>query len=187
MEKYYYFVSELPALMFGQKSSVGCDYFLSEAAKWCTSRDYRLLSQLTLTADSVEKGPVLLRGYQQFDIKVRQELAAFREAKQKGEDFSSGFLPDSILKEKNPLQREKNLMKYYWDFLDSRESGHYFDFEYLAIYYLKLLILRRLQETFDKEKGIRVFEDVVSVDLGEVVQEYIEPDQMNQMKKNQIG
>ena len=57
---------------------------------------------------------------------------------------------------------EQMIERIRWNFLDSLESGNFFDLNFLVIYFLKIQILERLQ-SFDKEKGKKVFEAMCEV------------------------
>jgi len=52
------------------------------------------------------------------------------------------------------LEAEKTLDQARWEFLDSLSIGHYFDFNYLLSYLLKLKILERWDriQRADKER-----------------------------------
>ena len=45
MDKYYFLISELPYLLFGQKPNLTARYFLEEAFKWLTSADHESIIQ----------------------------------------------------------------------------------------------------------------------------------------------
>jgi len=73
--------------------------------------------------------------------------------------------PIQIIQEgKNPLEIEKRLMRAQWDFLEEQEIGHFFDLDFLIIYYLKLQILERMF-SFNKEKGQQNLEAYSLVEL----------------------
>ena len=48
MDKYYYFVSQLPFLTFGQESYIDRERFLDEARKWLSDKDFSMISNVSL-------------------------------------------------------------------------------------------------------------------------------------------
>jgi hypothetical protein len=92
------------------------------------------------------------QSFQKFEYQLRSDVSAWRSSgENEGEVRPSGF-PVSVLREGNPLETEKRLLKIRWDLLDEAEKSHHFDLGFLVIYYLKLQILQMLSR-FDKEKG----------------------------------
>ena len=69
---------------------------------------------------------------------------------------------EGIIAQIDPLQREIMLAQKKITFLEDLEQGHDFDFEAVIVYYLKLVIMQRIQ-SFDKEKGRQVFEHLCEV------------------------
>jgi len=68
------------------------------------------------------------------------------------------------VREGDPLTVEKNLLLWRWQFLDSLEFGHYFDLEFLIMYYLRLQILKRLF-TFNKKIGREKYQQYLEMEL----------------------
>jgi hypothetical protein len=52
------------------------------------------------------------------------------------------------------LEAEKILDQARWNFLDALSFGHYFDFDYLLVYGLKLKILERWEKIQKADKEI---------------------------------
>jgi len=94
MDKYYYFASQLPLLIFGKKTYIARDYFLEEAKKWLSENDLKTLLQVSLAYLELEnianKG---LKEYLEFERSLREELAEVRSPA-----ASSGVKNLSILK-----------------------------------------------------------------------------------------
>jgi len=163
MDKYYYLISQLPVLYFDKESYMTTDYFLEEAEKWMSAGDYFLLSEIEINDVSLsKKSPRLWQNYQAFEYGLRSDLVLWRKARKAGQEHKPASFPTSIVKEGNPLEVEKKLLKLRWDFLDEMESEHHFDLDFLVSYFLKLQILRRLS-LFDKEKGLEKFQKICRV------------------------
>jgi len=165
MDKYYYFVAQLPMLFFGRETNMSMDYFLAEAEKWLSAKDFRLLSQVDINDFSLAgKFPPTLLNYKRFESSLRDDIFNWRLAKQNNQDYKPVSFPVSVIKEGNPLEIELKLMKLKWDFIDEMEHEHHFDLGFIILYYLKLQILRRLF-TFNKEKGLEKFQKLYEVNI----------------------
>jgi len=163
MDKYYYIVSQLPILFFDKETFITIDYFLQEAEKWLNKSDYALLSQIDLNDISLDKkGPKLWQQYREFEFQFRNDLAWWRKSLRVGQEYKPTSFPLSLVKEGNPLEVEKKLLKRKWDYIEAIEHEHHFDLEYLILYYLKLQILRRLS-FFNKEMGMETFHNIATV------------------------
>ena len=165
MDKYYYFVAQLPMLFFGRETSMSMDYFLAEAEKWLSAKDFKSLSKVDINNFSLAgKFPATLASYKKFESALREDIFNWRLAKQHDQDYKPVSFPMSVVKEGNPLEIELKLMKLKWDFIDEMEREHHFDLGFIILYYLKLQILRRLF-TFNKEKGLEKFQKLYEVNI----------------------
>ena len=172
MDKYYYFIAQLPFLKFTEKSYAEEEYFLTEAKKWLKDKDFLMLSQVNINFfQPKDKDNKVLRDYKDFERFLRQKIASFRApggmALAKGKTspeltFGDGF--NLNLRENTPLEIEVGLLRLRWQFIENLEGGHIFDLEALILYFLKLQIQKRLF-TFDKEKGTAVFDELSAAAL----------------------
>jgi len=165
MDKYYYFASELPLLKFTQATYIKRDYFLQEAGKWLSSKDFMVLSGADINDVSLKNHSFsVLIEYKIFERGLRDELRLWREALRTNRECA--ISPDlrKALTQGNPLDIEKNLLQLRWNFIEEKEEGHYFDLEFLILYFLKVQIIERLF-TFNKEKGMAKFEKLCEVHL----------------------
>jgi hypothetical protein len=107
----------------------------------------------------------ILGRWASFEIALRNELARLRGRRKKVDVLKFIRLPDdteayighlAMVAYKTPsiLEAEKTLDQARWEFLDSLSIGHYFDFNYLLSYLLKLKILERWDriQRADKER-----------------------------------
>jgi hypothetical protein len=139
MDKHYYFIAQLPALLFGQLPQIDRKYFLSEAGKWLSERGFRLLSQVDLS-DFVPSASDnrYLKEYKEFELDLRQSLASFRK---KSQDYRLRGQLNEALSGVSPLEVEKKLLRLRWDYVDSCQTENNFNLGYLVYYFLKLHIL----------------------------------------------
>ena len=164
MDKYYYMVSQLPMLQFDKEPAIDGEKFLEEAEKWLSGRDYRVLSQIDMREARVSRtGPACWRAYRVFEQRFRNDLAMWRRSTRGGDEVRFLSFPLSLVREGDPLEVEKKLLKHRWDFVDAMEGEHHFDLEFLILYAIKLQILERLSR-FNKEKGAEIFGDVVGAE-----------------------
>ena len=66
------------------------------------------------------------------------------------------------MKEGNPLDVEKKLLRIRWELLEAEEAEHHFDLGYLILYYLKLQILDKLS-VFDQDAGMETYNTLSKV------------------------
>ena len=99
-----------------------------------------------------------------FEIALRNELVRARAARKKIDPLKFIRFPDDpeayishvamvAYRSISVLEAEKILDQERWNFLESLSFGHYFDFDFLLVYVLKLKILERWDkiEKADKE------------------------------------
>lgn len=157
MDKHYYLISQLPTLYFDRETYLTVDLFLQEAAKWLAPAEYAMLAAVDINDVTIPRHcPAVLARYKEFERRVREDIASWRQAQRSGQDYKPSSFPASLLREGTPLEVEKRLLRLRWDFIEQQESEHHFDTDFLILYMLKLQILRRLF-TFDKEKGMELF------------------------------
>ncbi len=164
MDKHYYLISQLPTLFFDRETYLTVDSFLQEAAKWLPAGEYALLAGVDINDVTIPRHcPAVLASYKDFERRLRTEIASWRQAQRSGQDYKPSLFPATLLRDGNPLEVEKRLLRLRWDFIEQQESEHHFDTEFLILYMLKLQILRRLF-TFNKEKGMELFTRLCEVD-----------------------
>ncbi|MCD6134064.1 MAG: DUF2764 family protein [Candidatus Omnitrophica bacterium] len=159
MDKYYYLNASLPYLSFPQPPVFRREELLSCAEEWLGKKEQSILQESRFDNFRILPGePLILRRWKKFEYQLRKELSFWR---QKGRKSSGSELTES-LKDKNPLECEYELISRRWEFLDELEEGHFFDFDYLVIYSLKLSLLE-YWFSFNKEKGRLNFEALVEL------------------------
>ena len=158
MDRYYYLAATLPFLKFNEKTYLNRKGFLEEASKWLSASDFNILCKVDLDDFYFKRDDcAIVKEYKGFEKALREEIAATRKKQEK--ETAREFLKSYLL-EGSPLDIEKKLLRFRWDFIDEKEQDNYFNLEFLIMYFLKLQILERLF-TFDKDKGTVAF-DVLS-------------------------
>ncbi|MCI0494100.1 DUF2764 family protein [candidate division KSB1 bacterium] len=163
MDKYYYLIAELPTLFLGKEPNITVQKFLEEAQNWMDAKDYQALSQVDMNDfDAMKKINQVYDDYKLFENKIRTDIALWREAQKRDQEYKPSSFPVSAIKEGNPLEVELRLMEMRWQFIDELEREHHFDLGYLILYYLKLQILQRFF-IFNKEQGMKKFQKLCEV------------------------
>ena len=164
MDKYYYLISQLPTLFFDREAGMTLDAFFAEARKWLTARDLQRLQQVDMNDTGLARDPGVLGNYKRFEDALRRDLAGWRRARAGATEYSLPPHLNAIVKEGNPLDIEKKLLRLRWQFIEEMEREHHFDLAFLILYVLKLQILTRLS-IFDEEKGLSAFKKICEVSL----------------------
>ncbi|MCK5147081.1 DUF2764 family protein [bacterium] len=160
MDKFYYTIAQLPTLTFDKKPLLPTIEFLDEAEKWLSAREFSTLMAVDIRRMTPAKGDAgIYRRYQEFDLSFREALAQWRAGRKAGQEIKPFDLPLGLVKDGNPLEIEKKLLRHRWDFLDTQEECHYFDLGFILLYYMKLQILDWIDE-FDAQKGLATFQKV---------------------------
>ena len=163
MDKHYYLISQLPMLEFDRQSEMTIGLFTEEAQKWLRHADFiKLMHVYLFDTSHDDPGPGLLKRIKRFEYEFRNDLALWRRARSEGEEYKPESFSPTLLKDGNPLEIEKRLLMYRWDFIDHLEQDHHFDFSFLILYYLKLQILDKLS-LFDQERGMDTFREISRV------------------------
>ncbi len=172
MDKYYYLISQLPLLQFGEKTFLTRDSFLEEARKWLSEKEVKEIEKADL--DNLEARPEtsFLREYKQFELTLRREMASYREklseqdlaqiSKEKRVEHQENLLLTKEILDGNPLEVERKLFLYRWQQIDELAVGFNFSYQAVLAYFLKLQILEKMLE-FNKEDGIKEFDSLAEV------------------------
>lgn len=162
MREYYYLVSSLPMLEFGEKPTISYEDFLNSCRTQLSANDM----------DTIERAEEW-KEWGRFSIALRNEIAVFRATKKskdpvkyiRGEDNRDPLLVSSAhwaVNLDSPLEAEQFLDQLRWEKLEELSKCHYFDMDFLVTYALKLQILERWQ-TINLQNGMQVLETLVKV------------------------
>ena len=171
-KKYYYLVASLPYLEFNKDIAINKAKFLEECEKWLTPKDFELLSSADICSETAFLGTTdLFRTFKEKDDEITKELAAFREARRRGEEPRVEGNIRIAVEQENPLLMEREIEKIRWDYFEEVKTGHYFDINFLVIYFLQLQLMERLAG-FDKDKGESYFYKLCEVNYDQVCAEH---------------
>jgi hypothetical protein len=157
MPAYYtYLISSLPTLNFSGKAPFSLQEFFAKCKNLIPEQELGILRQaLDQEAATLDLAhPASLKQWANFEVALRNELARARSARKKIDAAKYLRQPDPAqaqishlallaYRSSSILEAEKILDQARWGFLDELSFGHYFDFDYLMIYGLKLKILER--------------------------------------------
>jgi len=170
---YYYFAASLPMIEFGMKLPVSILEFLLDSERLLSAGDFADMQKaLSEEPPAQTARNALLRKWIQFLHHFRNEMVWFRatQANQdpldhmRGERTTELFVREALNqagKSADPLTAEKILGRALWQKLDELLQGHYFDFEFLIIYGMKLKILDRFRQ-IESPRGEEIFKEFKS-------------------------
>ncbi|MCF7876871.1 MAG: DUF2764 domain-containing protein [Candidatus Omnitrophica bacterium] len=163
MDKYYYLIAQLPLLKFGEQTYLDKNLFLEEAKKWLSEEEFVKLKEAGI--DDLEKRgkTSFVKEYKEFELALRESLAAYRESKKNRQEYQAGPVLDKKLLQGNPLEVEKKLFLYRWQKVGHLSQGNIFNLEAVIAYFLKLQILEKVL-SFDKEEGTKKFDSLTEVE-----------------------
>ncbi|MDD5477305.1 MAG: DUF2764 family protein [Candidatus Omnitrophica bacterium] len=168
MASYYtYLISSLPILNFSIKMPFSLKVFFAKCKGLIPETEIEILHNacyqdidfLNTTAGGC------LKKWVNFEVTLRNELARVRARGKKIDPAKFIRFPDhpqfhishvamaAHRHSANVLEAEKILDQERWDFLEQLSFGHYFDFDFLLIYALKLKILERWDKAANADKG----------------------------------
>ncbi|MDD5465588.1 MAG: DUF2764 family protein [Candidatus Omnitrophica bacterium] len=167
MASYYtYLISSLPMLNFSAKPPFGLEVFFAKCNSFIPGTEIEILRNACYQdIDFLNSSATgCLRKWVNFEVTLRNELARVRARGKKIDPAKFIRLPDrqelhighmalaAHRHSANVLEAEKILDQERWDFLERLSFGHYFDFDFLLIYALKLKILERWYEAEKADK-----------------------------------
>ncbi len=153
-------------LHFGQKAPLSYAKFLEGCRGLIGEEEIFILSALQ-DVDWSACAPAdtpLLKAWRVFEVALRNELVRLRSAR-KQTDAGRYLRHDgwwdpwvaqvalNAVRNPAPLEAEKILDEERWKKLDELCLGHYFDFDVLVVYGLKLLILERWERIGSADKA----------------------------------
>jgi hypothetical protein len=155
-----YLMCSLPSLSFGQSPPIALEEFTSIAKSQLSAKSYKMLEEVSIQYMENKGKNRKLKSVTTLLDDLLQDLSEIRKARTQNRQPRPAQLPVSVL-ESNPLDREKQIMKWQWEKLDAIESGKTFTFDEVIVYKLKLQLLWRLH-SFNTEQGGQVLASVVN-------------------------
>lgn len=153
-------------LHFTVNPTISLEVFLDRCAQLIPEKDLDLIKQAISTdayALDLPQNNILLK-WKEFDLALRNELARARAARKKINserflrpgapfDINITHIAQASLRQNSILESERYLDLERWQLLDKLAMGHYFDFDFLLIYALKLAILDRWVKIGNSDKA----------------------------------
>ncbi|MCX5669367.1 MAG: DUF2764 family protein [Candidatus Omnitrophica bacterium] len=166
MSAYYtYLISSLPMLNFFARAPFSLEDFFTKCKNLIPEKEFEILRSVcgqdsySLGIQNIDS----LRQWANFEIALRNELVRARAGRKKIDPLKFLRFPDSAQAEishlamiayrsTSILEAEKVLDQGRWNFLEALSFGHYFDFDCLLVYGLKLKILERWEKIQKADK-----------------------------------
>jgi len=170
---YYYFIASLPCLSFSQPKALSYAHFLSLCSSFLENSDFDIIKSISLSFVDEKASPLdSMKKWAVWDEAFRNELARMRadrlkrqiDNEESGESsvkVQAALAAREVFGITSPFLADEERDKARWEYLNSLEFGRYFDMDWLALYSMKLLLLER-RETFDQEKGLQRFQDIMA-------------------------
>ena len=153
-------------LNFSAKLPFSLEDFFTKCENLIPEKEFKILrsvcGQDSYSSDT--HGMDSLKQWVNFEIALRNELVRARAGRKKIDPLKFLRLPDCSRSEQislvamiayrstSVLEAEKILDQARWNFLEDLSFGHYFDFDYLLVYGLKLKILERWEDIQKADK-----------------------------------
>ncbi len=174
---YYYFAASLPMLSFGVRPPMANEEFISLSAEYLSRGDLKIIKNALLVPTEKDgRGQSTLLRWVEFEDALRNELVNFR-AKKLGRDpreyFLGAYVPDPYIaaviaeaaEAESPLLVQRRIDLTRWDKMEELELFHYFDLQFLIVFYLKLQILNKW-DSIRAEKGRAVLDRLLQPPKG---------------------
>jgi len=149
----------LPSLKFGQVPPITIDEFTNDARDQLSAKHFKQLEPVDIYQSADSKGKVGLKSIGTMLGDLQEDISEIRTAKAQKRTPNLARLPQAVINA-NPLEREKLIMQWQWEELDTIQAGEAFTFKEVMVYKLKLQILNRLN-SFNTERGSQVLASVV--------------------------
>jgi hypothetical protein len=180
--RYYYFIPQLPNLIFGQGAPVSSKDFIQKASALIDACDAEILAQLSLSPFAEGEGSSkevsakktsvkkvscdFLRGFVEWDKALRLNLARLRALKLGRTPDPAPAVPESAVtaalrafESANPLEGEEIIDRARWDAVEVLQGAELFHRRTVFAHLMKLFILER-QASFQAELGFSQYKSL---------------------------
>jgi len=190
---YYYLVSQLPSLVYGQKPPMLPEAFKELAKPVLSAEDAALLDTISLdpapygehpspgityAEQTPSSGSDFIDGWREWERALRLNLARQRAVKVKREGAALAEPPvipadaaaaahGAMTVVDSPLEADIFLDKARWSAIDALQGVDYFDRNTVFAYLLKLLILQR-RAAMQPETGFSEYKSLYASIMGDV-------------------
>jgi hypothetical protein len=163
---YYYFVSGLPLLTFGEKPPFTSDRYLF-SSQGVLTKEHEQELRMILAGRASDGKTEFSRTWYSIDTQIRNAIAHFRGTRLgvESKPFIRSYGPHSVLVQNkvsaafmktNPLERERSLDLCRWQMLDELTLQDPFGLSAVLAYGIKLQILERWAAHSDEAGRARV-------------------------------
>ena len=159
MSNLVYLMCSLPSLKFGQVPPITIDEFTNDAKDQLSAKHFKQLELVDIYQAADSEGKVGLKSIGTMLGDLQEDISEIRTAKAQKRAPNLTRLPQAVINA-NPLEREKLIMRWQWEELDTIQAGEVFTFTEVMVYKLRLQILSRLN-SFNVEHGSQVLASVV--------------------------
>jgi len=160
MSNLVYLMCSLPSLKFGQVPPITMDEFTEDAKSQLSAKHFKNLEPVDIYQATDSEGKVSLKSIAVMLDEMKEDMSELRAAKAQRRTPNLARLPLTVVNA-NPLEREKLIMRWQWEELDTILAGEVFTLTDVMVYKLRLQILNRLN-SFNKERGSQVLASVVN-------------------------
>ncbi|MCU4154733.1 DUF2764 family protein [Carboxylicivirga sp. A043] len=160
MSNLVYLMCSLPSLKFGQVPPISMEEFTADAKSQLSAKHFKKLEPVDIYQATDSEGKVSLKRIAVMLDEMKEDMAELRAAKAQRRTPGLTRFPVTVV-HANPLEREKLIMRWQWEELDSIVAGEAFTLTEIMVYKLRLQILNRLN-SFDNERGSQVLASVVN-------------------------
>ena len=160
MSNLVYLMCSLPSLKFGEVPPISMDEFTHEAKDQLSAQHFKQLEPVDIYQAADSEGKVGLKSIGTMLEELQEDISEIRTAKAQKRAPNLVRLPQAVMNA-NPLEREKLIMQWQWEELDTIQAGEVFTFTEVMVYKLRLQILSRLN-SFSTERGSQVLGAVVN-------------------------
>ena len=193
MGSYYYLVSQLPYLIFGQPPPMSSYAFKDMAKLNLNGHDSGLLDMVEIdpqphkegdapsySEPSPSCGSAFIDNWREWERTLRLNLAKQRAVKTKRENANiaeAPFIPAdavqaaarAVATAESPLEGEMLIDRARWNAIEAFQGIDYFSINSVFAYMLKLLLLER-RELFQTETGFAEYKSLYSSIIGSSVE-----------------
>ena len=162
---YTYLISSLPTLKFWEKPAISLEALFAECKGLVPEKDIEILRSACYREPyslSISLNNTLDK-WIAFEVGLRNELVRARARRKKTDPEKFLRLPDQqdayvshiamgAYRMTALLEAEKTLDQERWNFLEHLSTNHFFDFDFLLTYTLKLKILERWEKIKKADK-----------------------------------
>jgi hypothetical protein len=136
------------------------DEFTADAKSQLSAKHFKKLEPVDIFQKTDSEGNVGLKNIGTMLDDLKKDISEIRAARDQKRAPGLQRLPQAVVTA-NPLEREKLIMRWQWEELDSIQAGEEFTLIDVMVYKLRLQILNRLN-SFSEEAGNQVLASVVN-------------------------